>query len=109
MRNLHKDYTKTATQEKTARRQNEMSEIAKCPICQSTMTLYEEHMDGSDAIACNKCSFTCAEKDLPRVTAAMELAKAESKMIRALEDCAAFDCARIDLSAAKMRVLEVFK
>lgn len=53
-----------------------MSEIAKCPICQSTMTLYEEHMDGSDAIACNKCSFTCAEKDLPRVTAAMEFAMA---------------------------------
>ena len=48
----------------------------KCPVCGSPMTLYEEHMDGSDTIACNECPFTCAEKDLLCIAAAMDLARA---------------------------------
>ena len=106
-----------------------MSEIAKCPICQSTMTLYEEHMDGSDAIACNKCSFTCAEKDLPRVAAAMELAEAKAwrqevweatrkpwNFVQVLRERKSIgsvfyilEQSEEDVKLAEKRVLEVFK
>ena len=96
-----------------------MSKIAKCPICQSTMTLYEEHMDGSDATACNKCSFTCAEKDLPRIAAAMNLAKATRTLEDAMEPLnsgklkmgqalPAIRLAMEDQKACEQRVLEVF-
>ena len=79
-----------------------MSEELKCPVCGGEMVLYEEHMDGSDTIACMECAFACAERDLPKVSAAMDLAKLTVQM----KTCRAY-CPERAYLFAQDRVLEV--
>ena len=50
-----------------------MSEIMKCPMCENDM-----EMEPWRWPECTKCPFSCAISDLPRITAAMELAKTAS-------------------------------
>ena len=88
-----------------------MNEIATCPVCGQELAHLEPlEYDTREFFDCLNfdCFFRCSVTDLPRIAAAMELAKAETKMTKAIEDGAAFDCARVDLFEAKRRVLEVF-
>lgn len=86
-----------------------MSEIAKCPLCgKIPIKMVFGAGYAQDGYRCCGCTFDNT-KLWNQYAASMELAKAETKTTKAIEDGAAFDCARIDLSAAKMRVLEVFK
>lgn len=99
-----------------------MSEIVKCPCCSDTLVpaIYNDYCE------CKNCWFRCDKAALPRIAAAMELAKAESweeetDDVRAylngiLEDCDAWDeIVNTNISAeravfdARNRVLEVFK
>ena len=51
---------------------------SKCPCCGGRLS---DDVDG--VIVCwNKCSFRCDTKDLPRISAAMELARVEFKLNR---------------------------
>lgn len=88
-----------------------MSEIAKCPVCGSELS---GSVDG--IIECkNGCSFRCGGYALPRISAAMELAKAEvassnivwSVPLERLEP--AIEASEDMLFQARLRVLEVFK
>ena len=84
---------------------------AVCPVCLGTLMLEEDgHKYG-----CCDCYFGCNLEDLPRIAAAMELAKAEvaasnavwSVPLERLEP--AVEAAEAVLFQAKMRVLEVFR
>lgn len=83
----------------------------KCPVCGGRLT---GDVDGV-VICWSGCSFRCGGYALPRIAAAMELAKAEvaasnavcSVPLERLEP--AVEAAEDMLFQAKMRVLEVFK
>lgn len=94
-----------------------MSDITKCPICGRDAVL-----DGTAHIycRCTNCMFRCASDDLPRITAAMELAKATRTLEDAMEPLnsgklkmgqaiPAIRLAMEDQKACEQRVLEVFK
>lgn len=83
-------------------------EITKCPCCKGEIVLLRNEGTLVGAF-CKQCAFACDIQYLHQIQAAMELARAEAKMTKAIEDGAALDCARIDLFEAKRRVLEVFK
>ena len=82
---------------------------SKYPCCDGELHLHYE------IFKCQSCPFVCSPKDLPRIAAAMELAKAEvaasnavwSVPLERLEP--AVEAAEDMLFQAKMRVLEVFK
>lgn len=44
---------------------------SKCPCCNATLMFLNK-----GTAECFKCPFTCTQKDLPRIDAAMELARA---------------------------------
>ena len=100
-----------------------MSDIAKCPICGRDAVL-----DGTARIycRCTNCMFRCDSDDLPRITAAMELAIALAwreeidpqvdwlgdriyNVMYWAEVCRTWTKAKADIEIAKKRVLEVFK
>lgn len=79
-------------------------ENEKCPLCGSEISDFED----SGFWECEECPFMCALADLPHVAAAMELARAESKLMQSVEDCAGYEQAIIDRAHARKRVIEVF-
>lgn len=76
-----------------------MSEIAKCPCCGSEASDFEQ----TGIVECEECQFMCDIKDLPRIAAAMELAKLTVQM----KTCRAY-CPERAFLYAQDRVLEVF-
>lgn len=84
--------------------------IANCPVCGSNNFGVIKPL----IAVCDSCSFRCGAKDLPRISAAMELAKAEVAFDKAhdvsddrLENSVN---AMADVVLEKLhRVLEVFK
>lgn len=58
-----------------------MSEIAKCPCCGESISEFED----SGFWECDNCPFMCALSDLPRIAAAMELARATVVLENAME------------------------
>ena len=83
-----------------------MSEIAKCPCCGSEASDFEQ----TGIVECEECMFMCDIKDLPRIAAAMELARATSARNKSLRGIStAWDEKDERRLRAKMRVLEVFR
>ena len=91
-----------------------MPEVAKCPLCRNTL-----QMDQWKWPECTKCPFRCALSDLPRISAAMELAKATRTLEDAMEPLnsgklkmgkalPAIRLAMEDQKACEQRILEVF-
>ena len=92
-----------------------MSEM-KCPVCGETLS---GHIDG--VVECKDgCSFRCGGYALPRIAAAMELAKAtrtlentmaplNSGKLKMGQALPAIRIAMEDQKACEQRVLEVFK
>ena len=80
-----------------------MSEIAKCPVCGNRLT---DEIDG--IIVCwSGCSFRCGGYALPRIAAAMELARELTALSKSdLNN----ECREIEkrVEKAERRVLEVF-
>ena len=94
-----------------------MNEIEKCPVCRSDGRK-ERGLEDGECIAyyvCDTCMFMCGLEDLPRIAAAMELAKAEVAASNATETVSldrlegAIEASEDMLFQARMRVLEVFK
>ena len=86
-----------------------MSEIAKCPVC-GEAGRKERGLEDGDHIAyyvCDTCMFMCGLEDLPRIAAAMELAKLEVEF----ENCKPKEEHQYQemIGWARERVLEVFK
>lgn len=87
-----------------------MNEELKCPMgCDEIL-----NAESDQYYACENCWFRCDKADLPRITAAMELAKAEVAASNATMNVplerldAAMEAAEAMLFQAKMRILEVF-
>ena len=83
----------------------------KCPCCGSERERVP-HYNKVVAWTCSKCCFTCNNEDLPRIAAAMELAKATSAwfaMPYSKEKTDAEVVAEHRMFAAEDNVLEVFK
>lgn len=90
-------------------------ENEKCPCCGSDL-----QMDQWRWPECTKCPFQCALSDLPRIAAAMELARAHVTLENAMEPLnsgklkmgeamPAIRIAMEDVRACEQRVMEVFK
>ena len=75
----------------------------KCPCCGAEISDFEE----SGFWECEECPFMCALEDLPRIAAAMELARAEANLNQARE-CFDESSALRSVRSAHERVLEVF-
>lgn len=88
-----------------------MSEIEKCPMCDSDLIL-----SGTAHLyyCCTRCMLRCDRKDLPRVAAAMELAKAMIRVKKIFRmplveiEGQLNDAVKTE-NEAKDHVLEVFK
>jgi len=80
----------------------------KCPVCQNNKLFAIDEKDDSRWWECvsEGCSFNCNDRDLPRIAAAMELARMEY----ALEHCEPqYEHEyQFHLELAKKHVLEVF-
>lgn len=61
-----------------------MSEELKCPCCGGTETK-ETFIDKNETWACASCLFQCPPSSMPRISAAMELAKATRTLEDAME------------------------
>lgn len=60
-------------------------------------------------VACHSgCPFQCAIEHFPKVAAAMELARAEMKLLDSIQAYAGYDQALIARTKAREHVLEVF-
>ena len=59
-----------------------MNEAEKCPVCRSDGRKERGREDGEYVAyyVCDTCMFMCGLEDLPRIAAAMELAKAEAEL-----------------------------
>ena len=76
--------------------------MAKCPMCGNTL-----QMDQWKWPECTKCPFRCALSDLPRITAAMELARAVLRLHK--DDSKTAHQWEFFVEEAEKRVLEVLK
>ena len=72
---------------------------SKCPCCRGAIGINEKE----GTVDCFECQFGCAPSDLPRIAAAMELAKLTVQM----KTCRAY-CPERAFLFAQDRVLEVF-
>ena len=102
-----------------------MSEIAKCPCCGNDLDYYVSAVEGDDEpiwyeCMSRSCMFSCNGQDLPRISAAMELAKVTCTLESAMKPLnagkvtigAVLPAIRLvmeDHTACEQRVLEVFK
>ena len=94
-----------------------MNEAEKCPVCRSDGRKERGREDGEYVAyyVCDTCLFMCGLEDLPRIAAAMELARAEVAASNAVWGVPmerlepAIEASEDMLFQAKMRVLEVFK
>jgi len=77
---------------------------SKCPVCGHGVLYIESHAY-YNFYECEDCYFRCNERDLPLITAAMELAKMEVKLSDVSDKSSWYADAR---DAAHRRVLEVF-
>ena len=83
-----------------------MSESMKCPMgCGGNLV---NARVSEVAFECTQCYFRCHKGHLPRIAAAMELGKAEVKLLDSIQAYAGYDQALIDRTKARERVLEVF-
>lgn len=99
-----------------------MNKIEKCPCCGSPLELETVWTNSGPWYECESesCWFQCSASDLPRISAAMELARATRTLENAMEPLntgkvkmgAALPAIRLameDEKACEARVLEVFK
>ena len=85
-----------------------MNEAEKCPVCRSDGRKERGREDGEYVAyyVCDTCLFMCGLEDLPRIAAAMELARARVD----LKNCAQDDIfVHLDgVNKAASRALKVF-
>ena len=85
-----------------------MNKAEKCPVCRSDGRKERGLADGEYVAyyVCDTCMFMCGLEDLPRVAAAMELARLEVEF----ENCEPEDEYKYQdiIAWARDRVLEVF-
>ena len=85
-----------------------MNEAEKCPVCRSDGRKERGREDGEYVAyyVCDTCMFMCGLEDLPRISAAVELAKLEVEF----ENCKPKEERQYQemIGWARERVLEVF-